>query len=167
MLLLLSIVLFSSCQKSGSNSSTNNTNTQNYFKVGTDEYVIANAYYDVDSINNFSFLVFSTPNLNWNTAIGDLQGSGNFIEFDIEDISDTLKQGNLLNPAQFWAAVTFNYVYPIYPTGGIDQDIDDNFPGYLNITRTNSNYEIHFQFKLTTGRIVQGVYIGRVQRIYQ
>lgn len=159
-LLLTLTTFFYSCQKSDI---ANNT-APNSFKINADEYTLANAFYDVDSANGFTALILVSPSLTYNPSIYDFSGTGNFIEFDISDITATLRAGNYYSPIGFYSSVGLNYSTSI-PATTIEYEINDALPGTLNITKSNSTYTIQYQYTLTTGQLVKGQFVGPVQKV--
>lgn len=158
-LLLTLTTFFYSCKKSD----TSNNTVQNSFKINTDEYPLANAFYDVDSLDGYTSLILTSPSLTYNPSIF-LSGTGNFIEFDISDITATLRAGNYYNPIGFYSGITLNYSTSIPPTA-IEYEINDALPGTLNITKSNSTYTIKYEYTLTTGQLVKGQFVGPVQKV--
>jgi hypothetical protein len=159
-LLLTLTTFFYSCKKSD----TSNNTVPNSFKINADEYTLANAFYALDSANEFTYLVLTSPSLSYNPSIFDFSGTGNFIAFDISDITATLRAGNYYNPIGFYSSIALNYSTSIPPTT-IEYEINDALPGTLNITKSNSTYTIKYEYTLTTGQLVKGQFVGPVQKV--
>ena len=151
-------LLFVSCKKED----TVSTIDQNFFKIDTEKYELSKAYYDVFPVDGYTGLIIISPGLTFNRSLFDFSGKGNFIEFDISDISSTLKTGNYVNPAGFFAGIALNY--SINSSATIEYEIKNTPPGKLNITKLDSTYNIQFEFTLANGKLVTGQYKGKVEK---
>ena len=154
LLILISILFFQSCKKEEGSKSP----VTNYFKIGNNTYSLANAAYEVDSINGFSVLILSSPGLTY-VPPSTLLGSGNYIEFDIDNISNPLSAGSYYSPIGFEAFIGLN---SSASNPGNEYSQNTTLPGTLTISKTNSTYSVSFQFTLATGQFVSGNYVGPI-----
>jgi len=136
-----------------------NTLSQNYFEIGSDQYPLSNAYYSIDSSNGFTALILTSSGLTYSPINNDLLGTGNLIEFDINDISSSLKVGNYYNQSGFYSGISLNYSAT---SVGNEYEINDAIPASLNISKSGSIYSIEFKYTLTTGQLVKGQFTGTI-----
>ena len=151
------LFVFFSCKKS---EPVNNA-AQNSFKINSDEYALAKAYYTVDSVDGYTALILVQRIYTYNPITFDFSGTGNYIEFDITDITATLNSGNYYNPVGFYSGIGLNYSSA---SPGNEYEINDLLPGTLNITKSNSIYTIQYEYTLTTGQLVTGQFVGPAQK---
>jgi hypothetical protein len=103
-----------------------------------------------------------SPGLTYNPTLQDFDGLGNFIEFDISNISSTLSAGNYINPVGFWSGIGLNYSST---TQGNQDEINTNLPGSLNISKSGATYVISFEYTLlSSGQKVTGQYTGSAEK---